>query len=128
GDGARKAAEDLGHILGGADGEALLEAGPLLLGGPTAAQVDDPPVDAAAGGQAPHPELTLELVAAVGIREDHARAGGRAGTGGEHGQREELSHRRSGDVRLLGGTNPVLGLGLVLETEASGGKGLEALL
>ena len=78
-DGALHAAEDLGDVLGGLDGELLLELGPLLLVGPPAPHIEDAPVEAAPGGEPPHAQLALELVAPVLVGQHRGRARGPRG-------------------------------------------------
>ena len=95
-DGALHAAQDLGHVLGRADGELLLHPGPLLLRHPPPPHPHEDPVGTPADRQPVDPGLSLQPVAAVLVTEgDRARSpgGGRARERGD-GEEVGLAHGR----------------------------------
>ena len=89
-------AEHLSHVLRGADGELLLEAGALFVGRPAAAQLHRRPVDTPPARESPHAGLALEPVSAVVVRQRHtdARAGDEAGRDAERNPPVQRRRRR----------------------------------
>ena len=132
-DGALHAPENLGHVLGGTDGELLLQPGSLLGGGDPAADAHQRPVPSPADGQAPHPGLPLQAVATLLVTKGgraHRPRGGRARQRGHPGQDQRLAHRMPsfGSGPLAGRARLALGDSLVTEAEPGRGQGLEAVV